>query len=1267
MKRRYPIITTVLSVLAVTAGAPAAYAEEADAPAVSKGPEHDIPHLQIVQAGYGPTLAPGIYETELDEWELTARAQDDDWMVSCGAFTADSFIGIREDRRHNRTYARHTVTAALPLLNASRPENSGNALCATSLAFDPARGLFDAFCLDDQGIPSLRKLDMTTLAPTDSLRAWAYDFSPVAMTRDNEGTLYCLGDDGIFYRADSHSTLTAVGPLGFTPSHAVQSACYDAANNRILWAAQGNTPGLYAVNISTGKASILHEFYRGEQIAAMQILNPQGLPRVPMAPRAPEFEGDIVTGNGNVILTLPAQYGDRTQITGYVTAALYIDGRGLGTVTGVAGSQVSKAVELTPGTHHLAARAINHLGCSSVAYSRIFTGIAAPAAPSNVYISYSGTRVNISWDAVRSDINGRPLSDSDVTYSLVRQPENITVSNNLRHTYAEDYLSANASRMAYYYEVRAVSNKIKSEPALTERAVIGSSYIPDMSIDFRDADQMEEFETMGSHYGWQRAEDGALISDDKVQELSLPLVSLNPQKKYSLELDLSAIGGSAEVTAIAKSVYNDIDIREIGAASVSLKENTHTPTVIDFTARDAGMPYLVVEFRMQGGVRISGFRILDCGYLRGPDAVSDITMSYDLKGKPSMEVTLPECDQQDGKIEEPLQLVIDAPGGSRQTLYDLQPGNRQKISLIANHLTEEYVITPRTPSYTGRKTRITVAAAPVNGSFSEDFSDTSRTVIYTDSLLPAPILAIKGGKLRASGGNSSETRRALIPFPHINLNADSLYEVTVKGRASGARLHLLACEGSHTDTLGTIGEDDCLSVLTDAGNGKSFRLAVDASRPWNLSLDAISVNSYASLQAPSAVTRARAAALADEGHEARLCFTAPLKNIGGEDLSEKMQVMIRRSGDALPAVTLADIAPGDSISWTDCGLPAGDNEYVITAINAAGPGLTATAAAYAGKDTPGCVRNMSAQTESGASHRALIRWEAPESGIHGMKIPKENLSYNIYIVQQEAEESYMKLLDSGITEESYVAEVAVAGQERQSFAVTAVNRHNEGEASVAATLLGKPLFPGFTEPFALGTTATSLWDTGNHWRIDASVSAGVVTPDNGAAICVRSDNKAVTDSVADMLLSPLLDMHIMETLTLTLQTYTTASGMKHTIAIVDPNGKILALPATHTVGMAEANTLIEWEVELTELLKAGIAGFDNLRIGILSELPADSGNTYGCLLVDTFTLSGTSGVPGIRGDNEEKTVGYDLLGRPAKGNKRPGTLIIRNGKKIFSR
>lgn len=162
-----------------------------------------------------------------------------------------------------------------------------------------------------------------------------------------------------------------------------------------------------------------------------------------------------------------------------------------------------------------------------------------------------------------------------------------------------------------------------------------------------------------------------------------------------------------------------------------------------------------------------------------------------------------------------------------------------------------------------------------------------------------------------------------------------------------------------------------------------FRLYVHT-----ITIDALSGTS------PAAITDLSVEPGAEGALNATLTFTAPAKNLDGDDLTENIaKVEIIRNGEVIE--TLTDVAPGTPVTYTDESIPeAGDYGYEVAARDADNGGMKSEkVTVYVGPDAMGNIKNF--VVASSTPSTITFTWDEI-AGANGGYIDAANAEYSIY-------------------------------------------------------------------------------------------------------------------------------------------------------------------------------------------------------------------------------------------------------------------------------
>lgn len=160
-----------------------------------------------------------------------------------------------------------------------------------------------------------------------------------------------------------------------------------------------------------------------------------------------------------------------------------------------------------------------------------------------------------------------------------------------------------------------------------------------------------------------------------------------------------------------------------------------------------------------------------------------------------------------------------------------------------------------------------------------------------------------------------------------------------------------------------------------------------------LGVDDIKVTEGPSTSSPATIEDLAAAANPNGELKATITFTAPSKNIEGNDLTSLTGVEIYRGEEKITTVTPAI---GQAVSYVDETAQQGFNTYKVIPVNEMGAGFETTTTVFVGYDTPTAPVNPVATT---SGDKVIISWGTPTVGVNGGYIDTESLTYDITTIK----------------------------------------------------------------------------------------------------------------------------------------------------------------------------------------------------------------------------------------------------------------------------
>ncbi len=325
--------------------------------------------------------------------------------------------------------------------------------------------------------------------------------------------------------------------------------------------------------------------------------------------------------------------------------------------------------------------------------------------------------------------------------------------------------------------------------------------------------------------------------------------------------------------------------------------------------------------------------------------------------------------------------------------------------------------------------------------------------------------------------------------PGIDMKAGSTYKVTytvVTNMNNGKFLDLMETAwGSGVDPktykvveetfpcTGLKAENHSFEVTpeTDGYYHIGFHAVSSCTTGLSIAIDELNIDVQANQEAPAEVT-GLTVRTSQGTAPVTLKFTAPDRRVNGKvlDKIEKIDVF-RNTNDLVKSV--ANPEPGKALTVIDNKGSKGMTEYTVVAYNEHGIGMRATVSVYLGLDFPGAPRDITL-TDLGKG-KLKLAWSKPEAGANGGYCDVDNLTYNVYAVNNGKAVPYkedVRGFETVIDENDYYSRE----QYPVCYAVSAVNSVGEGGVYASTeVMIGIEYSYPYAESWSAGQTLHSGW------------------------------------------------------------------------------------------------------------------------------------------------------------------------------------------------
>lgn len=333
------------------------------------------------------------------------------------------------------------------------------------------------------------------------------------------------------------------------------------------------------------------------------------------------------------------------------------------------------------------------------------------------------------------------------------------------------------------------------------------------------------------------------------------------------------------------------------------------------------------------------------------------------------------------------------------------------------------------------------------------------------------------------GGNGMDD---YLITPAIRLEKETEYRFRFDITELGVNEHIGVLLGTSTDvaSLTTLKDlnlrwaDDNrgLTVYFNVPEDGLYHLALHDDAPQfsaSFRLDNMSVDLYSRFEGPAAVTDLKATAGEMGAISNTLSLTAPTKTFKGEALTGKLELVIERNGKQVGK--LSDVEPGQQISWQDETVGAGEQNYRVYCLNAAGEGQEALITNWVGLDIP--ARPVIVSAHQNGAYQPVVSWEAASAqGAHGGYVDPSAVTY-LLCKNNPWDFSNPWPVVATTTDLTAADETFISywGQDNYTYAVFVENEAGVGEGTAFNIILGQPWDTPYSESFSYGFAWNSPW------------------------------------------------------------------------------------------------------------------------------------------------------------------------------------------------
>lgn len=563
----------------------------------------------------------------------------------------------------------------------------------------------------------------------------------ISYTGEVQGESFVATSSALNKIDKTSGAVTLVGETGIAPQY-LSSATIDHKSGRMFW--NPNTPDDYSylceVNLTTGEATVLYQYTYNDEIMGMYVPAPAAEETAPAAVTdlvASFPEGSL---NGTISFTAPETLYNGTVGEGALTYKIVCDDEEDVTGTTSFGAQVTVAyTAAVAGVHNFVVTVANEVGESPKAKTSVFVGNGIPEAPASANLVYENGKLNLTWAAVTTSVDGGYINPAEVTYTVTRFPENVVVVSGTKETsFSEAYDTETATGKVFYEIVASyagINSAVKTSNGLTFGAAT-PPYFNSLSTT-EDLDEFTVIDANGDGKTWTIYNNAARVSYNTKETMNdwliSPALKLEAGKMYKFTCDVK-VGGSSYPEKIEVLYGND-------ATSEAMTNVIVPETTLKNTAFEEIGDYIVPQQTGTYYVGIHGisepdqFYLYVCNFSVGaaesadaPAAVADLTATPDASGELNATVSFKAPETTIGGVALTGDVLVEIKrDGNMVNTATVAPGaSVEVVDNVPVAGTYEYTVTASNEDGVGIATTVSTyigvkaPAAPENVTISEE-------------------------------------------------------------------------------------------------------------------------------------------------------------------------------------------------------------------------------------------------------------------------------------------------------------------------------------------------------------------------------------------------------------------------------------------------------------------------------------------------------------------------------------------------------------------
>lgn len=199
--------------------------------------------------------------------------------------------------------------------------------------------------------------------------------------------------------------------------------------------------------------------------------------------------------SGTLAFTLPTTAYDGTALEGEQRLIVTEEGDTIINTLQQPGATYSEHYDkVAHGWHYLNVTVSNAAGDGPTVERKYFAGYDYPKAATDITLTADGLHTTLTWTAPTEGQNGFPINADNLTYTVVRYPNEVTVAEGLTECRFEEDHPADMTR--YVYAVIPYENDRRGKSAYSNNLIVGTPLNVPYYCDFEDAYTMYNYFTI---------------------------------------------------------------------------------------------------------------------------------------------------------------------------------------------------------------------------------------------------------------------------------------------------------------------------------------------------------------------------------------------------------------------------------------------------------------------------------------------------------------------------------------------------------------------------------------------------------------------------------------------------------------------------------------------------------------------------------------------------------------------------------------------------